>query len=268
MPKEQPEEAPRAGPLAGRIELEEVSFRYGPLAPWVLRDISLRIQPGQFVGIVGASGSGKSTLAHLLVGLYPPGSGQVLHDGRALAGLDLRSVREQVGVVTQRPHLFAGSIRGNIALIDPELPLEQVVEAARLAHIHADIEAMPMSYETLLSDGGASLSGGQRQRVALARALVRRPAILLLDEATSELDTVSERAVQDNLAKLGCTRIVIAHRLSTVVNADVILVMKDGQLVEQGTHDELLERGGVYAELVNAQLSTRPVAPLRLTGSS
>jgi ABC-type bacteriocin/lantibiotic exporter with double-glycine peptidase domain len=243
-----------AGKLAGRIALERVSFRYGANAPLVVKDVSVHIAPGQFVAVVGRSGSGKSTLARLLVGLYAPTSGRILYDGADLAELEVRSVRRQVGIVPQQAYLFGTSIRANIALNDPETPLERVVEAAMVAQIHAEVIAMPMGYETLLLDGGASLSGGQRQRVALARALVHRPAILLLDEATSALDSVTEERVQEALASLHCTRVVIAHRLSTIVNADLILVMDDGNLVESGTHSHLLSRGGRYAELVAAQL--------------
>jgi ABC-type bacteriocin/lantibiotic exporter with double-glycine peptidase domain len=243
-------------PLKGRLTLEHVSFRYGPVAPLVVNDVSVDIQPGQFVAIVGRSGSGKSTLARLLVGLYAPTTGRILYDGMDLSELEVRSLRRQMGIVPQVPFLFGQSIRANIALTDPSLPLDAVVEAARLAHIHDDIVAMPMGYETLLLDGGASLSGGQRQRVALARALVHKPAVLLLDEATSALDAVTEAQVQASLSRLQGTRIVIAHRLSTVVNADVILVMQDGHLIEHGTHTLLLARGGAYATLVGAQVKT------------
>jgi ATP-binding cassette, subfamily B, bacterial len=243
-----------AGRLKGGIRLEGVSFRYGPLAPYAVRDVSIEIPAGRFVALVGPSGAGKSTLASLLVGLYPPSEGRILFDGRDLTELDLRTVRSQVGIVPQHPYLFGTSIRANIALSDPSLPLARVVEAAQRAHIHDDVLAMPMGYETLLADGGASLSGGQRQRLALARALVHRPAILLLDEATSALDTVTEVRIQRELAALRSTRIVIAHRLSTIRDADLILVMDEGKVVEQGAHEELLERGGVYARLVAAQL--------------
>jgi ABC-type bacteriocin/lantibiotic exporter with double-glycine peptidase domain len=256
-----------APPLKGHITLERVSFRYGPAAPLVVNDVSVDIQPGPFVAIVGRSGSGKSTLARLLVGLYAPTSGRILYDGMDLAELEVRSLRRQMGIVPQVPFLFGQSLRANIALTDPNLPLEDVVAAARLAHVHDDVIAMPMGYETLLLDGGASLSGGQRQRVALARALVHRPAVLLLDEATSALDAVTEAQVQQSLATLRSTRIVIAHRLSTVVNADLILVMQDGHLVEHGTHTLLLARGGAYATLVGAQVKTETTAtrPTRTT---
>jgi ABC-type bacteriocin/lantibiotic exporter with double-glycine peptidase domain len=179
----------------------------------------------------------------------------VLYDGIDLAGLDLRSVREQLGVVTQRGDLFGMTVRDNIALGHPEIGVEAVVDAARRAAIHDDIAALPMGYETILADGGASLSGGQRQRLALARALVGQPAIVLLDEATSNLDTMTEAAIQRSLASLRCTRIVIAHRLSTVVDADVILVMDRGRLVERGTHRELLAHGHVYRRLYEREAS-------------
>ncbi len=254
-PREQePARVRRAHTLMGRISLEKVSFRYGPNTPLVTREISVEIHPGQLVAIVGRSGAGKSTLANLLLGMYLPSSGRILYDGVDLTELDLRSVRQQVGIVLQNPALFSASIRSNITLADPHLPLEAVVEAARLAHIHDEILAMPMGYETLLLDRGTSLSGGQRQRLALARALVRKPAILLLDEATSALDAITESKVHHALAAIQCTRIVIAHRLSTVMGADLILTLENGVLVEAGTHEQLLARGGVYAALVSAQL--------------
>jgi ATP-binding cassette, subfamily B, bacterial len=251
----------RVATLGGRITLENVSFSYASSAPPVVRDISVDIQAGDFVAIVGRSGSGKSTLASLLLGLHKPSAGRICYDDADLGGLDLRSLRQQVGIVNQRAYLFGASLRSNIALSDPLRPLEDVVAAAKLASIHDEISAMPMGYETLLLDGGASLSGGQRQRVALARALLRRPAILLLDEATSALDAVTERAVQEQLAKLPCTRIIIAHRLSTIRDADLILVMDDGRVVEQGRHAELLARAGAYTRLISAQVEPGTTLP-------
>jgi ABC-type bacteriocin/lantibiotic exporter with double-glycine peptidase domain len=253
-PREQDESQVRPAPkLAGRIEVEHVSFQYSPTAPVVVKDVSITIPPGQFVAIVGRSGSGKSTLASLVLGLYPPTSGRVRYDNIDLSKLELRSVRRQLGIVTQRPYLFGTSIRANIALSDPGLSLTAVTAAAKRACIHEDVMEMPMGYDTLLLDGGASLSGGQRQRIALARALVREPAILLLDEATSALDSVTERDVQEQLEALRCTRIVIAQRLSTIRAADVILVMEDGQIVERGSHQELMSIDGRYRRLVQSQ---------------
>jgi ATP-binding cassette, subfamily B, bacterial len=248
--------------LSGRVTAEGVSFAYGPLAPAVLKNVSLEVQPGRQLGIVGRTGSGKSTLAHLLLGMYPPTSGRILFDGCDLAELELQSVRRQIGMVTQRPYLFGATIRQNIALSNPTMPYEMVVDAAKLACIHDEIIAMPMGYDTPLVDGGASLSGGQQQRLALARALAHRPTILLLDEATSDLDSVTERMVHHNLSTLGCTRIVIAHRLSTIADADLILVMEEGRIVQRGTHDELMALPGAYREQVVVQLgSSSPDIP-------
>jgi ATP-binding cassette, subfamily B, bacterial len=243
-----------ASRLRGQVTLAGVGMRYSPNAPWALRGVDLTIPAGAKVALVGRTGSGKTTLAKTILGLYVPTEGEVRFDGRLLQDVDYQDLRRQCGMVTQEPALFAGSIRENIALGHPAVTFEQVVLAARRAQIHDEIIAMPMGFETRLTEGGGGLSGGQRQRLALARALVHDPPLLLLDEATSHLDVVTERRVEEVLATLRCTRIVIAHRLTTVVDADLIVVIDDGQLVETGTHDHLIARGGHYEALVHDQL--------------
>jgi ABC-type bacteriocin/lantibiotic exporter with double-glycine peptidase domain len=252
-PEQESDQVAQAPRLRGRIRLADVSFRYGPSTPYVVRDVSLEIEPGTSVAIVGKSGSGKSSLAKLLLGLYPPSEGQIFYDDKNLSELDLRSVRRQLGIVPQHPYIFASTMRANIALGNPRVPLARIIDAATLACIHETISAFPMGYETLVGGGGGSLSGGERQRLALARALVHEPAILLLDEATSALDTKTETQVIQNLRRLRTTRIIIAHRLSTIAHADVILVMHQGAIVEQGNHAELMARRGYYHDLVSAQ---------------
>ncbi|MEV8511226.1 peptidase domain-containing ABC transporter [Dactylosporangium sp. NPDC051484] len=254
---EEPEAGGREVPaLDGRVAVRDLGFRFDPRAPWVLRGVTFTIEPGQKVAFVGRSGSGKSTLARLLLGLYQPTEGQVYHGGHDAATLDVRALRRQFGVVTQDPTLFTGTVRENISLTDPGAPLPRVAAAAMTAGIHDEISAMPMGYDTLLVDGGG-LSGGQRQRIALARALLPEPRLLLLDEATSNLDPATEAYIEQELATLPQTRIVIAHRLSTVRDADVIYVLDGGRIVEQGSHDELLARGGHYADLAALQATGR-----------
>ena len=249
-PEQEAQSTQTIAQLSGRIELRNVSFRYHKQAPWAVVGASVQIEPGQKIAIVGRTGSGKSTLALLLLGLYPLDEGEILYDGLPLSQINLRSLRSQFGVVLQEPSLFSGSIRRNIAALDPAVTLDQVIDAAELAAIHEEIDAFPMAYETIIAEGGLDLAGGQRQRLAIARALVHRPALLLLDEATSDLDVLTENIVDQNLSQLPCTRIVIAHRLSTVRNADLILVLDQGFIVERGTHRELLALGGAYAALV------------------
>ena len=255
-PFEQENDDVRPAPvLEGGIRAEGVSFRYSPLGTDVVSDVDLVIEPGQTVALVGRSGSGKTTLANVLVGLYPPSAGRVSHDGHDLATLDLRTVRAQIGVVTQEPFLFGMSVRGNIAFADPTMPLDAIERAAAKACIATDLDAMPLGYDTELSEGGSSLSGGQRQRLALARALASEPRVLLLDEATSHLDSVTEAAVYAELRRLECTVVVVAHRLSTVTSADLIVVIDGGRIVERGTHGELLAKRGAYHQLVTGQLT-------------
>lgn len=244
---------PRTGSLKGKIALETVCFRYSPSSPPVVEDVSLEVPAGSLVALVGRSGAGKSTLLSLLLGLFPVERGRIVFDGLDLAEIDRLWLRSQIGTVLQKPHLFDVSIRENIAFGDPSLSLAQVVEAAKRAHIHDEISAMPMGYETRLTHGGASLSGGQQQRVALARALIRNPRILLLDEATSALDSITEAQIYQELASLRCTKLVVAHRLSTVRRADLIVVLEQGRLVETGTHDRLASTSGIYSALLAEQ---------------
>ncbi|GCE30845.1 NHLP family bacteriocin export ABC transporter peptidase/permease/ATPase [Dictyobacter alpinus] len=240
--------------LTGRIVLKHISFQYNPQLPNVLTDLSLVIDPGQKVAIVGQTGSGKSTLGKLLLGLYEPTSGEILYNDLPLQQLNYQAVREQMGVVIQEAGIFSGSIRQNIAFAHPDVNMEEIIYASQMACLHEEIAAMPMRYETFVAEGGNALSGGQRQRLALARALVHHPRILLLDEATSSLDVVTEQRVQENLSQLSCTQIIIAHRLSTVRHADVILVLDKGRIVECGNHHDLLDLNGYYAYLVRNQL--------------
>ncbi|RJG13480.1 type I secretion system permease/ATPase [Pseudomonas cavernicola] len=243
-------------PLKGQIEFDQVQFRYGPDGSEVLRAISLTIQAGEVIGIVGRSGSGKSTLTRLLQRLYTPERGRVLVDGMDLALADVSSLRRQIGVVLQDNMLFHRSIRENIALTDPGAPIEAVIQAAKMAGAHEFILELPEGYDTLVGEHGASLSGGQRQRVAIARALIGNPRILIFDEATSALDYESERIIQHNMQTIcqGRTVIIIAHRLSAVRDANRIVVMDRGQIVEQGTHAELLaHQAGHYSRLHRLQ---------------
>jgi ATP-binding cassette subfamily B protein len=244
--------------LQGHIRFENVTFRYHTDSDRnILENLSFEILPGQTVALVGRSGSGKTTISKLLIGLYPPTDGKVSIDGYDLSTIALSSLRQQVGVVDQDTFLFGSTIRENISLGHPDRPLESVIEAAKLAGIHDFIQSLPMGYETQIGEGGGLLSGGQRQRIAIARSLMGEPRLLILDEATSHLDTESEQIIQNNLQKIrqNRTMVIIAHRLSTVRNADLILVLDRGILVDQGTHKELMSRPGIYRNLNSNQLS-------------
>ncbi|HEY2733235.1 MAG TPA: peptidase domain-containing ABC transporter [Polyangiales bacterium] len=251
LPLTAADEAPAK--LSGAIELRDVTFAYAEHAAPVIERISLEVAPGEFLAVVGASGSGKSTLARLLAGLFAPRSGSVQFDRIDAQQWDPKRLRGMLGMVTQDTRLMATTIRENVSLYDASVPLDRIEAAARLAEIHDDVTKLPLGYDTVLSDGGGSLSGGQRQRLALARALLRTPAVLVLDEATSALDSVTEQRVQEHLRDLRCTRIVIAHRLSTVRAADRIVVLDRGRVVDVGRHSQLLARCPLYRELVSAQ---------------
>ncbi|MFI2667140.1 peptidase domain-containing ABC transporter [Micromonospora carbonacea] len=261
-PVEQPAPGRPAPALTGLVTLTGVGFRYDRRSPWALREVTAVFRPGEKVAVVGGSGSGKSTLVGLLTGLYAPTQGQIRFDGVDLATLELASVRRQIGVVLQETYVGAGTLREALTLSRPDASDAAIARAIRLAALHDDVAALPMGLQTRLGDGGAGLSGGQRQRVALARALLAEPALLILDEATSALDTVTEAAVEAGLRALPMTRVVIAHRLSTVADADLVLVLDGGRLVECGPPAALLAGGGPFARLAGA-----PVAAPRWSGA-
>jgi subfamily B ATP-binding cassette protein HlyB/CyaB len=251
-----PSSAAQLPPIKGRITLDQVTFRYRPEAPPVLQGVSVDVQPGEVIGIVGRSGSGKSTLTKLVQRLYAPESGRLQVDGIDISLIDAAQLRRQVGVVLQDNLLFNRSVRENIAIADPAAPLEAVMRVAELAGADAFIRELPEGYDTVVGEQGASLSGGQRQRIAIARALFTHPRILILDEATSALDSESEAIIQRNMAQIcrGRTVLIIAHRLSAVRRAHRILVMDQGRIVEAGTHDALVQQAqGLYAHLWRMQ---------------
>ncbi|CAA0117075.1 Toxin RTX-I translocation ATP-binding protein [BD1-7 clade bacterium] len=253
----------RANPpqIEGRIAFEDIIFRYRADGPEILKKVSLEIEPGEVIGIVGPSGSGKSTLAKLVQRLYVPEAGRVMVDGVDLALVDPAWLRRQIGVVLQENILFKRTVRENITLSDPTRSMEDIVHAAKLAGAHEFILKLPEGYDTLIDERGGNLSGGQRQRMAIARALITDPRILIFDEATSALDAESEEIIQNNLASIsqGRTVMIIAHRLSAICNADRIITVEDGEITEEGTHYQLLEKGGRYAELWKKQMGTRGI---------
>ena len=239
--------------LSGGIELNNVSFRYRESMPWVLKNLSLKIRPGEYVAVVGKSGCGKSTLFRLLMGFETAQRGAVYYDGRDISTLDLRSLRKKIAVLMQNGKLFQGDIYSNIAISAPWLTMEEAWEAAEIADIADDIRAMPMGMHTVISEGGGGISGGQKQRLMIARAVAAKPRILMLDEATSALDNITQKKVSEALDSLQCTRIVIAHRLSTIRRCDRIIVLEGGKIVEDGNYEELLALGGRFADLVERQ---------------
>jgi subfamily B ATP-binding cassette protein HlyB/CyaB len=241
--------------IAGKVAFDHVTFRYRPGEREILSDVSFDVTPGEIVGIVGPSGSGKSTVAKLLQRLHVPERGRVIIDGVDLALIDPRSLRRQIGVVLQENILFRRTVRENIALADPSLPLERIIEAATLSGAHEFIVKLKAGYDTVLEERGSNLSGGQRQRIAIARALVTNPRILIFDEATSALDYESEFVIQQNMRRMaqGRTVFIIAHRLAALRDATRIITIEAGRLTEQGTHEELLRKNGRYAQLHRLQ---------------
>jgi NHLM bacteriocin system ABC transporter ATP-binding protein len=239
--------------ISGGIELCNVSFRYANEMPDVIDNISLKISPGQYVAIVGKTGCGKSTLMRLMLGLEKARKGVIYYDNKDIEKIDLKSLRQKIGVVMQDGKLFRGDILSNITIASPNIPAEKVWEAAEIAGIADDIKKMPMGIKTIVSEGSRGISGGQKQRILIARAIVTNPKILMLDEATSALDNVTQKKIADSLEGLNCTRIVIAHRLSTIKQCNRIIVLDKGKIAEDGTYDELMQKNGLFAELVSRQ---------------
>lgn len=251
---EMEEKAPQVEDLFGGIEVSGVSFRYEEDGPMILDDLSLKIEPGEYVGIVGKSGCGKSTLMRLLLGFEQPLTGGIYYDNYDLAKVDKTSLRRKIGCCLQSGSLFTGDIFHNVTITAPWATREEAWEALRMASLEDDVRKMPMGLFTLVSEGGGGLSGGQKQRILIARALISKPDILFFDEATSALDNISQKAVSDNLDELMCTRVVIAHRLSTIRHCDRIIVLDKGKIAEEGTFEELMENKGLFYEMSLRQL--------------
>ena len=239
--------------LSGGLDLANVSFRYQEGMPLVLDKLNLKINPGQYVAIVGSTGCGKSTLMRIMLGFEKPQKGAVYYDGKDLNTIDIKSLRSNIGTVMQNGSLFAGDIYSNITISAPQLSVDEAWEAAEIAGIAEDIRKMPMGMHTLISEGSGGISGGQKQRLMIARAVAPKPKILMFDEATSALDNITQKHVSDALESLKCTRIVIAHRLSTIKNCDRIIVLDQGKIVEDGTYEDLIAQGGMFAALVDRQ---------------
>ena len=239
--------------IKGKIELSNVSFRYDDRSPYIIKDMSLKIKPGEYVALVGKTGCGKSTLMRLLLGFEKPEKGAIFYDDKDIDKIDLKSLRRKIGTVMQSGGLFQGDIFSNIAIAAPNLTLDEAWEAAEIAGIADDIRRMPMGMQTFISEGQGGISGGQKQRIMIARAVAPKPKILIFDEATSALDNVTQKHISEALDKLKCTRIVIAHRLSTIEHCDRILVLEGGKITEEGTYDELIKQDGMFAELVKRQ---------------
>jgi len=259
--------ARRAPAFRGRVEFERVSFSYDSEHP-VLRDVNLSVEPGQFIALVGPTGGGKTTLMSLIPRFYDPTSGRVKIDGMDIRSFTLKSLRDQISYVLQETYLFRAAVWENIAYGKPSASRAEIVRAARLANAHEFITHLPEGYDTVIGERGETLSGGQRQRITIARAIIRDTPLLLLDEPSSGLDAESEELVFEALARLmeGKTSVVIAHRLATVMRAERIFVVEDGSIVESGTHDELLARGGLYSRLYEIQFKGQEASDLKAVG--
>lgn len=240
--------------LSGAIEINNLTFRYSQETPYIFNGLSLKINPGEFVALVGGSGCGKSTLIRLLLGFEKPESGTIFYDQYNLDKVNKQSLRRCVGTCLQDGRLFPGDIFANITVTAPWSSMDDAWNASKIAAFDTDVKDMPMNMYTIVSEGGGGLSGGQKQRLLIARSVINKPSILFFDEATSALDNIKQKIVSENIEKMGCTRISIAHRLSTIKNCDRIIVLNKGQVAEEGTFNELIEKKGLFYELSKRQL--------------
>ena len=251
--QESTKEITQADKLIGHLEIKNLSFGYSTVMPALIEDFSLKVRPGSRVALVGGSGSGKSTIARLVAGLYDPWEGDILFDGVSRKDIPRHIVNESVAVIDQEVLIFNGTIKENISFWDERVSEAQVIQSAHDAEIHETIAARNDAYESEVIERGANFSGGQRQRLEIARALTLNPSILIMDEGTSALDPKSEKLVMDNIKQRGCTCLIVAHRLSTIKDCDEIIVLKYGKIEERGTHEELIEKNGLYADLISSK---------------
>jgi len=239
--------------LTGHFEMKNVSFGYNTTMPALIKDFSLHLKPGSRVALVGGSGSGKSTIARLASGLYDPWEGNILFDSKLRKDIPRHIITESIAVIDQDVLMFKGSIQENIAFWDSKIPEKHIIQSARDAAIHDVVATRTDAYDSEVMERGANFSGGQQQRLEIARALALNPSILIMDEATSALDPKSEKTVMDNIKKRGCTCLIVAHRLSTIMDCDEIIVMEFGKIAERGTHQELMKINGAYAQLIDSK---------------